>query len=46
PNPVTGTFGHAIAIQGKRMVVGDPQASTATTYYSGAAYVYDVTTAE
>lgn len=42
PNPVTGAFGHAIALQGMRVIVGDPQASTQTTFYSGAAYVFDV----
>ena len=42
PNPVTGAFGHAIALIGNRVVVGDPQASTQTTFYSGAAYVFDV----
>ena len=46
PNPVTGAFGHALAIQGERVVVGDPQASTDTTYYSGAVYVFDVATGE
>jgi len=46
PIPVTGAFGHAIAMQGKRVVVGDPQASTETTYYTGAAFVFDVTNGE
>jgi outer membrane protein assembly factor BamB len=46
PNPVTGAFGHAIAMRGKRVVIGDPQASTTTTYYTGAAYAFDVTTGE
>lgn len=46
PNPVTGAFGHAIAMRGKRVIVGDPQASTETTYYTGAAYVFEVTTGE
>ena len=46
PNPVTGAFGHAMAMQGKRVVIGDPQASTTTTYYAGAAYAFDVATGE
>lgn len=46
PKPVTGAFGHAIRMRGKQLIVGDPQASTATTYYTGAAYVFDVTTGE
>jgi outer membrane protein assembly factor BamB len=46
PYPVTGTFGHAIAMHGQKVVVGDPQASTETTYYTGATYVFDVTTGE
>ena len=46
PYPVTGAFGHAIAMHGLQVIVGDPQASTETTYYTGAAYVFDVTTGE
>ena len=46
PNPVTGAFGHTIALEGNRVVVGDPQASTPTTFYSGAAYVFDVMSGE
>ena len=46
PNPVTGTFGHALAMDEQRVVVGDPQASTNKTYYTGAAYVFNVTTGE
>jgi hypothetical protein len=33
-------------MQGKRVVVGDPQASTETTYYTGAAHVFDVMSGE
>ena len=46
PNPVTGIFGHAIAMSETRLLVGDPQASTDVTYYTGAAYVFDLTTGE
>ena len=35
-----------MAMRGKRVVIGDPQASTTTTYYTGAAYAFDVTTGE
>ncbi|RMH04254.1 MAG: hypothetical protein D6704_11500 [Nitrospirae bacterium] len=41
PTPTAGTFGHAVAVRGDHLVVGDPQASTATTFYTGAAFVFD-----
>ena len=46
PQPITGVFGHALATKGKQVVVGDPQASTTAIYYTGAAYVFDVTSGE
>ena len=44
PNSVTGAFGHTVAMKGNLLIVGDPQASTKTTFHTGAAYVFDVTT--
>ncbi|GJL66765.1 MAG: hypothetical protein NPIRA05_17360 [Nitrospirales bacterium] len=41
PYPTSGVFGHALAVQGNRIVVGDPQASTATVFRTGAAYLFD-----
>ena len=46
PQPITGVFGHTLAANGNQLVVGDPQASTTSTYYTGAAYVFDVTNGE
>ena len=46
PHPSTGVFGHTLAVGGNRLVVGDPQASTASSYYTGAGYVFDVTNSD
>ncbi|WP_447971271.1 hypothetical protein [Nitrospira sp. M1] len=44
PQPASGVFGHAVAVGDKRIVVGDPQASTSSSFHTGAAYVFDETT--
>ena len=46
PNSVTGAFGHTVAMEGNLLIVGDPQASTETVFYTGAVYAFDVTTGE
>ena len=46
PHPLNGTFGHVLAVGGNRLVVGDPQASTQSSQYTGAAYVFDLNTSE
>ncbi|WP_454062475.1 hypothetical protein [Candidatus Nitrospira salsa] len=40
PHPTSGVFGHALAVQGNRILVGDPQASTSTRFRTGAAYLF------
>ena len=44
PHPISGVFGHALATEKGRILVGDPQASTPKTYQSGAVYLFDETT--
>ncbi|GJL62584.1 MAG: hypothetical protein NPIRA04_12380 [Nitrospirales bacterium] len=44
PQPTSGVFGHVLAVQGNRILVGDPQASTSTVFRAGAAYLFDETT--
>ena len=46
PQPITGVFGHTLATKDNLLIVGDPQASTKSTYYTGAGYVFDVTNGE
>ena len=46
PQPNTGVFGHTLAAKDNMLIVGDPQASTKSTYYTGAGYVFDVTNNE
>lgn len=41
PNPFAEAFGHALAVQGSLLAVGDPEASTATKFYVGEGYVVD-----
>ena len=43
PQPLTGAFGHALAVGEKQILVGDPQASTSTSFHSGAAFLFDET---
>ncbi len=43
PQPLTGIFGHALAVGEKHILVGDPQASTSTSFHSGAAFLFDKT---
>jgi len=44
PHPTSGVFGHDLAVEGNRILVGDPQASTSTVFHTGAAYLFDETT--
>ncbi len=41
PNPSSGVFGHALAVSEGNVLVGDPQASTATSSHRGAVYIFD-----
>ena len=44
PNSFAEAFGHALAVQGSLLAVGDPEASTATKFYVGEGYVVDPST--
>ena len=41
PSPSAEIFGHAVAVQGKWLLVGDPGASVDTHFHVGAAYLFD-----
>ena len=42
PNQATAAFGHAVAVQGSLLAIGDPGAGTATTFDVGEVYVVDI----
>ncbi|MGB0909987.1 MAG: hypothetical protein ACPGYT_06465 [Nitrospirales bacterium] len=44
PSPTSGVFGHAIAVAEQHVLVGDPQANSATAFRSGAVYLFDEVT--
>lgn len=44
PQPTSGVFGHAVVAEKNRIVIGDPQASTSSSFHTGAAYLFDETT--
>ena len=44
PNPAAAAFGHAVAVQGSLLAIGDPGAGTATTFDVGEAYLVDIIT--
>ena len=46
PNPSAEIFGHAVAGQGKWLLVGDPGASVDTHFHVGAAYLFDAMTGQ
>lgn len=41
PHPWTGVFGHAVAMQDRFVLIGDPRASMETAFYTGAAFLFD-----
>ena len=41
PRPTSGVFGHTIALGKDRVLIGDPQASSETSFRTGAVYVFD-----
>ncbi len=40
PLPTSGVFGHTVAVGQDRVLVGDPQASSATSFRTGAVYIF------
>ncbi len=46
PNHTAAVFGHAVAVQGSLLAIGDPGASTATNFDVGEVYLVDVTDGE
>ncbi len=46
PNRATAAFGHAVAVQGALLAIGDPGAGTATTFDVGEAWLVDIISGE